>query len=118
MCERRGRRELRTRILGVVMRGIGGLHSKEAVLGGATARCAPWALNVVDMVGQGDKQVEKKLGAAVEHLLLHGSAALEGGAAANDEGEVVCSQLGVGIGRVGIGEAGRGEDDATGDAGA
>jgi hypothetical protein len=41
------------------------------------------------MVTKGDEQVEEKLGAAVEHLELHGAAALEGAAAANDEGEIV-----------------------------
>ena len=92
--------------------------SEEAVLGSAAARGAPRALNIVDVVGQGDEQVEEELGATVEHLLLHGSAALEGGAAADDEGEVVSPQLGVRVGRVGVGEAGRGQDDAAGDAGA
>ena len=92
--------------------------SEEAILGGAAARRAAGALNVIDVVGQGDEQVKEELGAAVEHLLLHGSAALEGGAAADDEGEVVGPQLGVGLGGVGVGEAGRGQDDAAGDAGA
>lgn len=70
------------------------------------------------MVGEGDKQVKEELGAAVEHLLLHGAAALKGGAAADDEGEVVGPQLRVRVGRVCVGEAGRGEDGAAGDAGA
>ena len=95
-----------------------GLLLEEAVLGGAAARRAPRALYVVDVVGERDKQIEEELGAAIEHLLLHGSAALEGGAAADDEGEVVSPQLRVRVGRVGVGEAGRGQDDATGDAGA
>lgn len=95
-----------------------GLVLEEAVLGSAAARRAPRALNVVDVVGERDEQVKEELGAAVEHFLLHGSAALESGAAANDEGEVVSPQLRVRVGRVGVGEAGRGQDDAAGDAGA
>jgi hypothetical protein len=62
------------------------------------------------MVAQGYKQVEEELGAAVEHLELHRPAPLEGVAAANDESEIVGAQLGVGVGSVGIGIAGRGED--------
>ena len=72
--------------------------------------------HVVDVVAQGNKQVEEELGAAVEHLQLHGAAALEGGAAADDEGEVVGAQLGVGVGCVGVGVAGRRQDGAALDA--
>lgn len=68
------------------------------------------------MVTQSDKQVKEELGAAVEHLELHGAAALEGAAAADDESEVVCAQLGVGVGGVGIGIASRGQDGASLDA--
>lgn len=70
------------------------------------------------MVAQSHEQVKEELAAAVVHLELHRAAALEGGAAADDEGEVVSPQLGVRVGRVGVGEAGRGQDDAAGDAGA
>lgn len=59
------------------------------------------------MVAESDKQVEEELTAAVKHLHLHGAAALEGGAAADDEGEVVGAQLGVGVGGVCVGVAGR-----------
>jgi hypothetical protein len=69
------------------------------------------------MVAQGDEQVEEELGVAVEHLELHGAAALEGAAAADDEGEVVRPQLGVRVGSVGVGVASRGEDGARLDAG-
>jgi hypothetical protein len=58
--------------------------------------------NVVNMVAQGDKKVEKQLRASVEHLQLHGAASLERAAAANDEREIVCAQLGVRIRRVGV----------------
>ena len=68
------------------------------------------------MVAQGDKQVKEELGAAVEHLELHGAAALESAAAADDEGEVVRSQLRVGVGGVGVSVAGRGQDRARLDA--
>ena len=73
--------------------------------------------DVIDVVAQGDKQVKEELAAAVEHLELHGAAALEGAAAADDEGEVVRPQLGVRVGSVGVGVAGRGEDGAGLDAG-
>lgn len=73
--------------------------------------------DVVDMVAQGDEQVEEELGAAVQHLELHGAAALEGAAAADDEGEVVGAQLGVRVGSVGVGIPGRGQDGASLDAG-
>lgn len=69
------------------------------------------------MVAQGNKQIEKQLSATVKHLQLHRAAALEGIAAANDEREIVSTQLGVGIGGVGVGVASRGQDgtglDAT-----
>lgn len=78
----------------------------------------PRALDVVDVVGEGDKQIEKELAASVEHFHLHGTAALECVAAADDEGEVVSSQLGVIVGRVGVGVSGRQEDRVALDAGA
>lgn len=64
------------------------------------------------MVAQGNKQVEEELSAAVEHLQLHGTAPLEGAAAADDESEVVRPQLGVGIRSVGVGVASRSQDRA------
>jgi hypothetical protein len=51
------------------------------------------------------------------HLHLHRAAALEGVAGADDEGEVVGSQLGVGGWGVGVSEASGGEDGAALDAG-
>lgn len=81
------------------------VHLKEAVLGRASPRGAPGALDLVNVVAQGDEQVEEELGTAVEHLGLHGAATLEGGAAADDEGEVVGAKLGVGVGCVGVGIA-------------
>ena len=49
--------------------------------------------DVVDVVAERDKQIKEELRLAVEHLELHGAAALEGAAAANDEGEIVRPQL-------------------------
>ena len=69
------------------------------------------------MVAQRNKEIKEKLRVAVEHLELHGPAALEGAAAADDEGEVVSPQLGVGVGSVGVGIASRGQDGAALDAG-
>ena len=61
------------------------------------------------MIDHGDEQVEKQL-AAVFHLVLHRAAALEGVSSADDEGEVVCSQLGVVVRSVRICEACRRQD--------
>lgn len=83
--------------------------SKESV---AARRCLA-VRHVVDVVAESDEQVEEKLTAAIEHLHLHGAAALEGGAAADDEGEVVGTQLGVGVGRVCVGVAGGRENGAA-----
>lgn len=69
--------------------------------------------HVIDVIAQGDKQVEEELAATVVHLKLHRSASFECGAAANDEGEVVSTQFGVGVGRVRVGVASRGEDGAA-----
>lgn len=69
------------------------------------------------MVAEGDKEVEEELAAAVVHFQLHGAASLKGAAAADDEGQVVGAQLGVGVRGVGVGVAGGGEDGAALDAG-
>jgi hypothetical protein len=69
------------------------------------------------VVAEGDKQVKEELSAAVEHLELHGAAALERAPAADDEGEIVGAQLGVGVGSIGVGVTGRGEDGAGLDTG-
>lgn len=58
------------------------------------------------MVAEGDKQVKEELSAAVEHLELHGAAALERAPAADDEGEIVGAQLGVGVRSIGVGITG------------
>ena len=60
-----------------------------------------------EMVDHGDEEVEEQCGASVFHLHLHRSASLECVARADDESEVVCSQLGVGGWCVGVGEASR-----------
>lgn len=96
---------------------LGRSHLEEAVLGRAAAGGAAGALDLVDVVAQGDEEVEEELGPAVEHLGLHGAAALEGGAAADDEGEVVGAQLGVGVGCVVVGVARGREDGVALDAG-
>jgi hypothetical protein len=69
------------------------------------------------MVAQGDEQVEEELSATIEHLELHGAAALEGAAAADDESEIVGPQLGIGVGSVGVGIAGGRQDGAGLDTG-
>lgn len=74
------------------------------------------ALEVIHVVAHGDEQVEEELATAL-HLVLHGSAALEGVAGADDEGEVVGTELAVGVGGVGVGVTGRGQDGAALDAG-
>lgn len=73
--------------------------------------------DVVDVVAERDEEVEEQRCAAVPHLELHGAAALEGTAAADDEGEVVGAELGVRVGGVGVGIASGGEDRAALDAG-
>lgn len=90
---------------------------EESILGRAAPGSAPGALDLVDVVAQSDEQVEEELRPAVEHLGLHGAAALEGGAAADDEGEVVVAQLGIRVGCVGVGIACGREDCVALDAG-
>lgn len=90
---------------------------EESILGRAAPRGAPGALDLVDVVAQSDEQVEEELRPAVEHLGLHGAAALEGGAAADDEGEVVVAQLGIRVGCVGVSIACGREDCVALDAG-
>lgn len=69
------------------------------------------------MVAESHEQVKEQLRSAVEHLQLHGAAALKGAAAADDEGQVMGAQLGVGVGRVRIRISCRGQDGAALDAG-
>lgn len=54
------------------------------------------------MVAERNKEIKEELRAAVVHLQLHRAAALKGAAAADDQGKIVCPQLRVGVGRVGI----------------
>ncbi len=75
------------------------------------------ASHVVNVIAQRHEQVEEELRAAGHHLHLHCAAALEGAAAADDECEVVGSQLRVGIGCVGVGVASGCQDCAALDAG-
>lgn len=65
------------------------------------------------MINHRHEQIEEQRRLASLHLHLHRAAALERGAAADNESEIVGTQLAVGCGRVGVGEAGRGEDGAT-----
>jgi hypothetical protein len=69
------------------------------------------------VIAQRDEEIKEELGAAGHHLHLHCAAALEGAAAADDEGEVVGSEFGVGVGCVGVCVAGGGEDCAALDSG-
>lgn len=68
------------------------------------------------MVTERDEQVEEELGAAIVHLELHRATTLERGAAADDEGEIVSTKLGVCVGSVGVGIAGGRENSAALDA--
>lgn len=70
------------------------------------------------MVAEGDEEVEEQLATSVEHLGLHGAAALEGVAAADDESKEVGAELGVVVGRVRVGVSGGQEDGVACDAGA
>jgi hypothetical protein len=58
------------------------------------------------VIAQRDEKIKEELGSAGHHLHLHGAAALEGAAAADDEGEVVGAEFGVGVGGVGVCVAG------------
>lgn len=52
------------------------------------------------MIAQGHEEIKEELGATIEHLQLHGAAAFEGAARANDESQVMSSELGVAVGSV------------------
>ena len=58
--------------------------------------------DIVDVVAERNEEIKKELGAAVVHLQLHRAAALKRAAAADDQGKIVCPQLRVGVGGVGI----------------
>jgi hypothetical protein len=69
--------------------------------------------DVIDVVAQGHEEIKEELGTAVEHFQLHGAAALESAARANDESEVMSPELGVIVGSVGIGISGRCKNGAA-----
>lgn len=71
--------------------------------------------NTYHVITHGDEQV-KKQGTAILHFSLHGAAALEGPAAADDKRQVVRPQLRVVVRRVGIGVTGGCKDRAALDA--
>lgn len=64
------------------------------------------------MVAKGDKEVKEQLAASVEHLQLHRAAALERASAADDQRQVVCAKLRVGVGCIGVSISGRGKNGA------
>ncbi len=70
------------------------------------------ARHVVEVITHGDKQIKEQFPAGL-HLHLHRAASLEGGATADDEGQVMGAQLGVGIGRVGVSVPRTGQDRAA-----
>lgn len=69
------------------------------------------------MIDHGDEQVEEQRRATHLHLMLQGAAALESVPAADDESEVMRTQLRVAGRGIGVGVAGGGEDGAALDAG-
>ena len=73
--------------------------------------------DVVEVVAHGDEQVEEQLAAAGFHLSLHGAAALECLAAADDQGEVMGAQAAVRVWGVGVGVLGGAQDGCDVDAG-
>jgi hypothetical protein len=85
---------------------------REILDGGKARRYLRGTRDIVNVVAQGDEEVEEELGAAVEHLKLHGATSLECAAAAYDEGKIVGTKLGVGVGSISIGVSGRGKDGA------
>jgi len=68
------------------------------------------------MVAHGDEKIEEQP-STLFHFHLHGAAPLESVPAPNDKSEVMSSQLGVIIWRMGVGVTGGGEDGADLDAG-
>lgn len=72
-----------------------------------------WTRMTHKMINHRHEQIKEQRRAALLHLHLHGSTALESAAAADDEGEVVGSKFTVRGRRVGVGEAGGGEDSAA-----
>jgi hypothetical protein len=64
------------------------------------------------MVAECDEEIEEEGAASVEHLQLHRATTLEGAATADDEGEIVSSQLRVCLWSVGVCVSGRSQDRA------
>lgn len=68
------------------------------------------------MIAHGDEQIKEQLSPNF-HLHLHCSTSFEGGSAADDQGQVVCSKLRVTVGSGCVGISGTGQDGAALDAG-
>ena len=64
--------------------------------------------NIIHMITKRNKQIKEELRAASKHLHLHSPATLECASAADYEGEVMSSELGVCVGCIGVGVAGGG----------
>jgi len=75
------------------------------------------ASHIINVIAQRDEQVEEQLRTTCHHFHLHGATALESSSAADNECEVVGSQLRVGVRCIGVSVAGGGEDCAALDAG-
>lgn len=65
------------------------------------------------MVAKGDKKIEEQLAATIIHLELHRPTLFESRTAADDEGQIMGTQFGVGVGCVSVGIASRGQDGAA-----
>lgn len=68
------------------------------------------------MITHSDEQIKEQF-PPLFHLQLHGATPLESVPASDDESEVVCSQLGVRVGCLGVGKASGGEDSGDLDTG-
>jgi len=68
------------------------------------------------MVTHSDEEIEEHLSAAL-HLNLHRAAPLESTTAADDEGQIMSSKLGVGVRCMAVSPASRGENGGHGYAG-
>jgi len=69
------------------------------------------------MITQRNEEIEKQLRPTSLHLHLHGAASLEGSSRSDDEREVVRTEFGVSVGRVGVCIASRKQDGAALNAG-
>lgn len=69
------------------------------------------------MVAQSHEKIKEQGCPTVEHLKLHGATALESATRANDQGEIVCTQLGISVWSVGISIASGSQDGAALDTG-